>query len=148
MAETVRYRAYLCCGPNCSLRNSPPLVDWLQREVARAGLTDRVEVLPGGCMKHCLTGPSLIVWPGPVYYQGVTAERLRLIVVRHFGQDAPVREYFWREEDERARERRTVRPLAPPPAPPPGRPPPPPKKRPGYRPSWRSDDGDADDFKW
>jgi (2Fe-2S) ferredoxin len=148
MDETARYRAYLCCGPNCTLRRSLPLVALLQREVARAGLSDRVEVLSGGCMKHCETGPSLIVWPGPVYYQGVTAERLRAIVAQHFGQDRPVAEFFWREEDERAHERRQpVRSSAPSSTPPPRRPPPA-KKRPGYRPSWRSDDGDADDFKW
>src|SRR4051812_18297302 len=151
MDETIRYRAYLCCGPNCTLRRSPPLVDLLEREVARAGLNDRVEVLPGGCMKHCQTGPSMIVWPGPIYYQRVTAERLRLIVTQHFGQDRPVREYFWDEAEEQARERR--RPLhpetaTPNPPPPSGRAAPPPKKRPTHRPSWRTSEGEADDFKW
>jgi (2Fe-2S) ferredoxin len=164
MEPVARYRAYLCCGPRCTLRRSNPLVDVLAREVARAGLTDVVQVLPGGCMKHCESGPTLTVWPGPVYYEEVTAERIRVIVARHFGQDTPVEEYFWHDPFENARERarawlrdreiaRAATPTAvaptPPPTPAPQRAtPPPPKKRKPPRPSWRSSDGDVDDFKW
>jgi (2Fe-2S) ferredoxin len=112
MDEPTRYRAYLCCGPRCTLRRSNPLVDVLARVVARAGLTDQVAVLPGGCMKHCESGPTLTVWPGPVYYEGVTAERLRVIVARHFGQDAPVEEYFWHDPFENARDRARAHPVS------------------------------------
>lgn len=164
MESSARYRAYLCCGPRCTLRRSNPLVDVLAREVVRAGLTDRVEVLPGGCMKHCESGPTMTVWPGPVYYEEVTAERLRVIVAQHFGQDAPVEEYFWHDPFENARDRARAwlrdreqaraaqpptRPAPPPPsAPTRHTPPPPPKPRKPARPSWRSSDGDVDDFKW
>jgi (2Fe-2S) ferredoxin len=161
MDQSTRYRAYLCCGPRCTLRRSNPLVDVLAREVARAGLGDRVQVLPGGCMKHCESGPTLTVWPGPVYYEGVTAERLRVIVAQHFGQDAPVEEYFWHDPFENARERArawlrdreiaraaAAGPAPPPPAPALSRAQPPPKKRKPPRPSWRSSEGEVDDFKW
>ena len=66
MEPVARYRAYLCCGPRCTLRRSNPLVDVLAREVARAGLGDVVQVLPGGCMKHCESGPTLT--SGPARY--------------------------------------------------------------------------------
>src|SRR4051812_44598646 len=59
--ETRQYRAYLCCGPNCTLKRSLQLLALLEREVAHAGLGDRVEVLPGGCMKHCESGPTLTI---------------------------------------------------------------------------------------
>ena len=93
-----------------------------------------------------------------------------MIVARHFGQDAPVEEFFWHDPFENARERArawlrergiaraaatptaspppplSVRPPPPPPAP--ARAQPPAKKRKPARPSWRSSDGEVDDFKW
>ena len=160
MDHSARYRAYLCCGPRCTLRRSNPLVDVLAREVVRAGLTDRVEVLPGGCMKHCESGPTLTVWPGPVYYEELTPERLRVIVAQHFGQDTPVEEYFWHDPFENARDRvrawlrdreQARATHAPPPPSAPARTPPPAKPRKPARPtrpSWRSSEGEVDDFKW
>lgn len=154
MAEPLQYRAYLCCGPNCTLKRSLQLLAQLEREVARAGLGDRVEVLPGGCMKHCESGPTLVIWPGPVYYQEMSPERLRVIVAQHFGQGHPVMEYFWidpgmpsgPQAHERIRARTQSLPSTPPATSRPAAPPP--KKRPNNRPSWRSDDRDVDDFKW
>jgi (2Fe-2S) ferredoxin len=152
--QTARYRAYLCCGPNCSLKRSLHLLGLLEREVARAGLGGRVEVLPGGCMKHCESGPTLTIWPGPVYYQEVNIERLRVIVAQHFGQDRPVVEYFWVDpgapSGPQARDRIRARTQPPTPAASTSSRPvqPPPKKRPNNRPSWRSNERDVDDFKW
>ncbi len=99
MDETLqaRWRAYICCGPRCTERRSPGLLDVLQREVDHAGLTTEVEVLPGGCQKHCERGPSLVIWPGPVYYEQIDTRRLRRIVRDHLGAGCPVRDLLYRE---------------------------------------------------
>ena len=145
MDDTPPYRAYLCCGPRCALRNSTRLVGVLAGEVARQGLDEQVAVLPGGCMKHCESGPTLTIWPGPVYYEGVTPERLKRIVAQHFGRDQPVAEYIWRDpllpRHDRPRPPQHPMPTPHSTAPPkkPARP---------VRPAWQRNAGEVDDFKW
>lgn len=90
-----KYRAYICCGPNCGPKGSRDLLDALVEEVEQAGLADQVSVLPTGCQNHCESGPTMVVYPGPVFYQEVDAERLHRIVHEHFIEDRPVKEYFW-----------------------------------------------------
>ncbi|HMA32936.1 MAG TPA: (2Fe-2S) ferredoxin domain-containing protein, partial [Chloroflexia bacterium] len=116
MSTPARWRAYICCGPNCTQRRSPGLIDVMQREVDRAGLAADVEVLPGGCQKHCERGPSLVIWPGPIYYEQVDPSRLRRIVREQLGAGCPIREWFYQEEIPQ----RDLRPRypSPPPAPP------------------------------
>jgi len=99
MPDTVqaRWRVYICCGPSCTERRSPTLLDVLQREVDRAGLGTEVEVLPGGCQKHCERGPSLVIWPGPVYYEQIDSGRLRRIVRDHLAGGCPVRDLLYRD---------------------------------------------------
>lgn len=143
--EPTPYRAYLCCGPRCTANHSNGLVDVLIREVARQGLADQVQVLPGGCMQHCESGPTLTIWPGPIYYEGVNAERIRVIVSEHFGAGRPVAAYIWHDSPARARIRARLLAQS---APAPGTPPPPRKKRDTGRPSWRRNEGEVDDFKW
>src|SRR5215216_1884701 len=89
------YRVYICCGPNCGPKGSRLLLDFLEDEVKRLALGDRVSVFPAGCQAHCETGPTMIVYPGPVYYQEVDRERLKRIAREHLAQDNPVNEYFW-----------------------------------------------------
>jgi (2Fe-2S) ferredoxin len=69
----------------------------LQREVDQAGLAGEVEVMPGGCMKHCERGPSLAIWPGPIYYEEINIARLRRIVREHMRGGRPIREWFYHE---------------------------------------------------
>src|SRR4051794_11913422 len=92
----MSYRVYMCCGINCGPKGSRQLVDFLEDEVKRLALEDRVRVFPGGCQNHCETGPTMVVYPGPTFYQEVDRPRLQRIAREHFGNDSPVTEYFWR----------------------------------------------------
>ena len=85
----------MCCGPNCGPKGSRQLVDFLEAEVARLALEDRVSVYPGGCQNHCDSGPTMVVYPGPVFYQEVDRARIRRIAAEHLAGDRPVAEYFW-----------------------------------------------------
>ncbi|HVG00698.1 MAG TPA: (2Fe-2S) ferredoxin domain-containing protein [Chloroflexia bacterium] len=89
------YRAYICCGPNCGPKGSARLLTLLEEEVAGQGMSERVAVLPTGCQSHCETGPTMVVYPGPVYYQEIDPGRLARIVREHFGRGVPVKDYFW-----------------------------------------------------
>jgi (2Fe-2S) ferredoxin len=89
------YRAYICFGPNCGPKGSSALLAALEAELTAAGLGDTVSVLPTGCQAHCESGPTMVVYPGPTYYQQVDAARLTRIVREHFAGGAPVSDYFW-----------------------------------------------------
>lgn len=93
--EKPRYRAYLCCGPNCGPKGASALLDFLSAEVERLGLENRVSVAATGCQAHCESGPTMVVFPGPTYYQAIDRERLVRIVSQHFISEQPVAEYFW-----------------------------------------------------
>jgi (2Fe-2S) ferredoxin len=111
--EQAKYRAYICCGPNCGPKDSRALLDFLEEEVARAGLSVEVTVSPTGCQSHCDSGPTMVVYPGPVYYQEIDRQRLQRIVVEHFQHDRPVEAYFWRGPRKRVYPDGTTRPVAP-----------------------------------
>jgi len=96
VAEQTHYRAYLCFGPNCGPKGTGALLDFLEGELERTGLGDAVTVLPTGCQSHCETGPTMVVYPGPVYYQEMSIEKLTRVVAEHFGQGMPVRDYLWK----------------------------------------------------
>lgn len=81
--EGARYRVHLCFGPNCSERGSRALWSTLERAVDEAGLRGQVELLATTCRNRCDYGPSLNVYPGPVFYNGIDAGAVREIVDEH-----------------------------------------------------------------
>jgi NADH-quinone oxidoreductase subunit F len=82
-AEERSYRVHLCFGPNCSERGSRALMPLLERAVREAGLSGRVEILATTCRNRCDYGPSLNVYPGPVFYNDIDREAIRDIVDCH-----------------------------------------------------------------
>jgi (2Fe-2S) ferredoxin len=93
--EKAKYRAYLCCGINCGPKGASSLVDFLEAEVARQGLDADVSVAATGCQAHCDSGPTMVIYPGPVYYQQVDESRLRRILKEHIVNGNPVQDFFW-----------------------------------------------------
>lgn len=67
----------------------------LEDELERLEIRDSVSVMGGGCQSHCETGPTMVVFPGPVFYERVDRERLQRIALEHFARGVPVTEYFW-----------------------------------------------------
>ena len=100
------YRVHLCFGPNCTERGSRALMPILERAVREAGLSDRVEVLATTCRNRCDYGPSLNVYPGPVFYNLVDQSAISEIVTRHLGNGAIAGHCLFRPKIEGARRRR------------------------------------------
>ena len=90
------YRVHLCFGPNCTPRGSRALLPVLQAAIAREGLGDRVEVIATTCRDRCDYGPSMNVYPGPVFYNDLTAEAIDEIVREHLKGGRPVERWFFR----------------------------------------------------
>ena len=104
-ADERQYRVHLCFGPNCTGRGSPALLPVLEQAVAEAGLAERVEILATTCRNRCDYGPSLNVYPGPVFYNEVDAEAIREIVERHLSRGEIVDRWLFRPKLEGARRR-------------------------------------------
>lgn len=92
----ARYRVHLCFGPNCSPRGSRSLLPILEDAVARAGLEGEVEILVTSCRNRCDFGPSMNVYPGPVFYNELTPEAIEEIVREHFVGGRPVERWRFR----------------------------------------------------
>lgn len=97
------YRVHLCFGPNCSPRGSKALLPVLEAAVARAGLDGRVDVVATTCRDRCDYGPSMNVYPGPVFYNELTPEAIEEIVREHLAEGRPVPRWFFRPKPVRRR---------------------------------------------
>ncbi len=95
-AERAGYRVHLCFGPNCSPRGSRALLPVLEAAVAREGLADRVEIIATSCRNRCDYGPSMNVYPGPTFYNELTAEAIDEIVREHLKKGQPVIRWLFR----------------------------------------------------
>jgi len=93
--EKATYRAYICCGVNCGPKGASALVDFMEAELIARGLDQTVSVSATGCQAHCDSGPTMVVYPGPIYYQAIDRERLIRIAEQHLRHGEPVKEYFW-----------------------------------------------------
>jgi (2Fe-2S) ferredoxin len=99
------YRVHLCFGPNCTERGSRSLMPVLERAVREAGLSNRVEVLATTCRNRCDYGPSLNVYPGPVFYNCVDRTAICEIVETHLGQGNVANHWLFRPKIESVKRR-------------------------------------------
>lgn len=91
------YRVHICFGPNCTPRGSRDLLPILLDALLKAEISDRVEVISATCRNRCEFGPSVNVYPGPVFYAGVTEDGIREIVREHLVGGKPVERLRYQE---------------------------------------------------
>jgi len=75
----------------------------LERAVREAGLSDRVEVLATTCRNRCDYGPSLNVYPGPVFYNLLDRTAISEIVSCHLCRGVIADQWLFRPKIEGAR---------------------------------------------
>ena len=73
----------LCLGASCIASGALKLKAELERELAERQLQDKVAVVGTGCLGPCSGGPVLMI--GDVFYEKLTPQDARDIVVEHFG---------------------------------------------------------------
>jgi len=99
------YRVHLCFGPNCTERGSRALMPILEQAVREARLSDRVEILATTCRNRCDYGPSLNVYPGPVFYNLLDEHAISEIVGRHLSHGRVADQWLFRPKIEGVRRR-------------------------------------------
>ncbi len=87
---------HLCFGPNCSPRGSRALLPVLEAALAAEGIADTVDVIASTCRDRCDYGPSMNVYPGPVFYNELTPDAVEEIVREHLKGGRPVARWFFR----------------------------------------------------
>jgi NADP-reducing hydrogenase subunit HndC len=96
-AEMARKtRVLVCCG-GCTSSGSLKVTAAFEKEIAAAGLADKVQVVKTGCMGLCSQGPIVVVQPGDVFYSHIDELKVGKIVTEHLMGGKPVKEYLYPE---------------------------------------------------
>ncbi|MFA9377886.1 MAG: NADH-ubiquinone oxidoreductase-F iron-sulfur binding region domain-containing protein [Lachnotalea sp.] len=84
-SENKRCKRYIsvCGGTGCQSSDSSKIIETLQEEIDKAGLTDEVTVAVTGCFGFCEKGPIVKVQPDNTFYIEVTPEDAAEIVSEH-----------------------------------------------------------------
>ena len=70
----------ICAGAGCHGLNNGAVVRAFQEEIAKQGLTEKVDVRATGCHGMCEQGPNVAIYPEEIYYVKVTVEDVPEIV--------------------------------------------------------------------
>ncbi len=87
----------VCGGTGCTSSGSAQIIDTLTSELAKHGLTDKVQVVKTGCFGLCALGPIMIVYPEGTFYSMVKIEEIPRIVEEHLLGGNPVKEFLYKE---------------------------------------------------
>ena len=83
LAPEHRHRVHVCFGKNCTPNGAEAAFAAFQSEIRSRGLTSDVDLIATSCRSRCEVGPSVNVYPGPVMYGYMDAERARRVVAEH-----------------------------------------------------------------
>ncbi|QHQ60417.1 NADH-quinone oxidoreductase subunit NuoF [Anaerocolumna sedimenticola] len=78
-----RSHVLVCGGTGCTSSGSQKVIDALQAEIEKNGLTKEVSVVQTGCHGLCALGPIMIIYPGATFYSMVKVEDIPEIVSEH-----------------------------------------------------------------
>ena len=79
------YRSHIlvCGGTGCTSSGSVKIMEVLQKEIDKQGLTKEVCVVQTGCHGLCALGPIMVVYPEATFYSMVKVEDIPEIVSEH-----------------------------------------------------------------
>ncbi len=87
----------VCGGTGCTSSGSANIIKVLEEEIAKNGLTDKVNIIKTGCFGLCALGPIMIVYPEGTFYSKTEASHIPEIVEQHLKNGQPVKKYLYQE---------------------------------------------------
>lgn len=83
--EEHRLRIHVCGGPRCSKRKSGDVREAFNKELAKRGLLGEIKVSKpvSSCLTLCEHGPNVMIYPGSIWYCGVTPIDVTEIIEQH-----------------------------------------------------------------
>ncbi len=88
-AQSLKIGSYnrhilLCLGPDCcAMSEGEATWEYLKRRLKELGATCPVYRSKVGCLRVCLGGPVMVIYPEGTWYRGVTPARCEAIIDRH-----------------------------------------------------------------
>ena len=83
ISETGRYDIALCMGTSCQSSKSTEVAAALEEEISKHKMEDRITIVRTGCNGFCAVGPIMVMYPGGVLYNGMSAEDVPEIFEEH-----------------------------------------------------------------
>lgn len=96
----VRAHILVCGGTGCTSSHSAQIMNELEVQLAKHGLTNEIKVIKTGCFGLCEKGPIMIVYPEGVFYSRVTADDIPEIVEEHILKGRIVKRLLYKETSE------------------------------------------------
>jgi NADH-quinone oxidoreductase subunit F len=95
-AQGLSRHIMVCGGTGCSSSKSPQIVESLEQELERRGLSN-VKVFMTGCFGFCEKGPMIEIHPDNTLYVEVSTDDVVDIVEEHFIQGKPVGRLLYKD---------------------------------------------------
>lgn len=86
----TNFRAPEAARPSCTTNGQSEIHTRLKDEVKSAGLGNSVRVNKSGCLDQCEHGPTVVIYPGAIWYGFVKPEDVPEIVNEHLLHGRPV----------------------------------------------------------
>lgn len=64
-----RSHVLVCGGTGCTSSGCEKIINALETEIAKNGLTQEIKVIKTGCFGLCALGPIMVVYPGRLFLQ-------------------------------------------------------------------------------
>ena len=102
------YRCHVFCCVNerdadhprgsCSRRGSVALRDYMKAQARSLGLKD-VRINQSGCLDHCETGPTVVVYPEGIWYRLTSRQDIDEVLTSHIRDGKPVEHLMLSPDD-------------------------------------------------
>lgn len=93
---TYQRHVFLCTGATCCPSDLGSAAwEALKTELKNSGLANACQRTKAGCLRVCVAGPVLVVYPEGTWYANMTAERIPRFVREHLVGGVPIEEWIF-----------------------------------------------------